>query len=185
MNEGCGRFRRKLASKSPLVVTSARFWYQDLRGLILSFSVPLPCSSSQVHLTSLAVNGLPSCHLTPWRNLKVSTVPSSFHDHSLARSGTIVSSRFCGDVLVEHHEVVEHRHHRAFRDDRRFLEDRHARRAVAMGYLEDAAGFLRNDRARTQRERQRCEHRRQTPRDSSTGRPHCWFPRASRLDNPW
>src|ERR1700719_709266 len=95
MNEGCGRFRRKLASKSPLVVTSARFWYQDLRGLILSFSDPLPCSSSQVHLTSLAVNGLPSCHLTPWRNLKVSTVPSSFHDHSLARSGTIVSSRFC------------------------------------------------------------------------------------------
>src|SRR5205823_8467494 len=44
---------------------------------------------------SLAVNGSPSCHLTPWRSLKVSVVASSLHDHSLARSGTIVSSRFC------------------------------------------------------------------------------------------
>src|SRR4029077_16341704 len=96
MNEGCGRFRWKLASKSPSIVTSARFWYQDLRGLILSFSVPRPYNRSQVHLTSLAVNGLPSCHLTPWRNLKVSVTPCSLPDHSAARSGTIVSSRFCG-----------------------------------------------------------------------------------------
>src|SRR5713101_1242553 len=65
-----------------------RFAYQDLRGLRRSFSLAVPVSRSQVHLTSLAVNGLPSCHLTPWRSGKVSSVPSSFHDHPVARSGT-------------------------------------------------------------------------------------------------
>jgi hypothetical protein len=48
-----------------------------------------------VHFTSLAVNGLPSCHLTPSRNRKVSSVPSSFHDQPVARSGTIESRLFC------------------------------------------------------------------------------------------
>jgi hypothetical protein len=42
-----------------------------------------------VHLTSAAVNGLPSCHLTPCRNVKVRSVPSSFNDQLVARSGTI------------------------------------------------------------------------------------------------
>jgi len=46
-------------------------------------------SKSQVHLTSCAVNGLPSCHLTPCRSGKVSAGPSSFHDQLVARSGTI------------------------------------------------------------------------------------------------
>ena len=41
------------------------------------------------HLTSFAVNGLPSCHLTPWRSGRVSSVPSSLHDQLVARSGTI------------------------------------------------------------------------------------------------
>jgi hypothetical protein len=41
-----------------------------------------------VHLTSLAVNGLPSRHLTPWRKGRVSSVPSSFHDQLVAKSGT-------------------------------------------------------------------------------------------------
>src|SRR5438067_12405083 len=48
-----------------------------------------------VHLTSAAVNGLPSCHLTPSRSLKVSSFPSSLHDQLVARSGTIDSTRFC------------------------------------------------------------------------------------------
>src|SRR6266851_333113 len=69
--------------------------YQDLRGLMRNFSLALPCSMSQVHLTSFAVNGLPSCHLTPWCNGKVSSVPSSFHDQPVARSGTIDSRLFC------------------------------------------------------------------------------------------
>ena len=38
-------------------------------------------------MTSLAVKGLPSCHLTPWRSGKVNSVPSSFHDQPVARSG--------------------------------------------------------------------------------------------------
>src|ERR1700687_87744 len=50
---------------------------------------------SQVHLTSRAVNGLPSCHLTPWRNFKVSAVLSSSHAHSVARSGTIEVKLAC------------------------------------------------------------------------------------------
>src|SRR3954451_5135308 len=51
---------------------------------------------SQVHLTSLAVNGLPSCHLTPWRSLKVSDLPSSLVFQLSARSGTIDDRLFCG-----------------------------------------------------------------------------------------
>jgi len=35
-----------------------------------SLSFAVPCNSSQVHVTSLAVNGLPSCHLTPGCNLR-------------------------------------------------------------------------------------------------------------------
>jgi hypothetical protein len=66
-----------------------------LRGFKRSLSADLPCSKSIVHLTSLAVKGLPSCHLTPWRSLKVSPVLSSSHDHSLARSGTIVLMLVC------------------------------------------------------------------------------------------
>src|ERR1700730_7104699 len=49
MIAGCGRFRRKVAVKSPSAVTSSRFWYQALRGLARSFSGDLPSSRSQVH----------------------------------------------------------------------------------------------------------------------------------------
>src|SRR6266567_4239159 len=69
--------------------------YQALRGLTRSFSSVLPERRSQVHFTSLAVNGLPSCHLTPWRSGKRSSVPSSLHDQPVARSGTIDSMLFC------------------------------------------------------------------------------------------
>src|SRR5258707_7336014 len=51
---------------------------------------------SKVHATSFAVNGLPSCHVTPWRSGKVSCVPSSFHDQPVARSGTIDCRLTCG-----------------------------------------------------------------------------------------
>src|SRR5215468_6574678 len=78
------------------MVTSWRFRYQDLRGLRRSLSSDFPVSRSQVHLTSLAVNGWPSCHLTPWRSGKVSSVPSSLHDQLTARSGTIDCIVFCG-----------------------------------------------------------------------------------------
>src|SRR5246127_97249 len=77
------------------MVIRSRFLYQDLRGLTRSFSLDLPVSMSQVHWTSLAVKGLPSCQVTPWCSGKVSSVPSSFQDHPVARSGTIDSRLFC------------------------------------------------------------------------------------------
>jgi hypothetical protein len=38
-----------------------------LAGLTRSFSLDFPVSMSKVHWTSLAMNGLPSCQVTPWR----------------------------------------------------------------------------------------------------------------------
>src|SRR5262249_20612061 len=93
---GCGRLRWKVTSKSRLTVTSCRLRYHGLRGLRRSFSLDFAVTRSHVHLTSRAVNGVPSCHLTPWRNRNVSSVPSSFHDHSVARSGTTDARVFCG-----------------------------------------------------------------------------------------
>src|ERR1700693_5317168 len=51
---------------------------------------------SQVHLTSAAENGLPSCHLTRWGTASLSPVPSSLHDQLVARSGKIDWRLFCG-----------------------------------------------------------------------------------------
>src|SRR5712671_5978740 len=77
-------------------MTSSRFRYHDLRGLRRSLSLVLPLSISQVHLTSWAVKGLPSCHLTPSRSGRVNSVPSSFQDQLVAKSGTIDAILFCG-----------------------------------------------------------------------------------------
>src|SRR5437773_12016997 len=85
----------KVASSSPLVVTSARLRYQVSRGLSRHFSLLRPSSRSQVHLTSAAVKGFPSCHLTSRRNLNVISVPSSFQLQLVASSGRIVASVFC------------------------------------------------------------------------------------------
>src|SRR6266581_9197820 len=76
-------------------MTESRLRYQALRGLTRSFSLDLPSSNSQVHWTSFAVKGLPSCHLTPWRNLKVSCLPSSSQLQLSARSGTTEARLFC------------------------------------------------------------------------------------------
>ena len=46
-------------------------------------------------------------------------------------------------MLVEQHKVVEDGHHRSDRRDRRLLEDRHARRAVAVKEFEHPAALLR------------------------------------------
>src|SRR6185312_11647885 len=82
-------------SKSLCVVTDSIFSYQDLRGLTRSLSLPSPISRSQVHLTSAAVNGLPSCHFTPLCSGKISSLPSSPQLQPVARSGTIESRLFC------------------------------------------------------------------------------------------
>src|ERR1700730_17658262 len=60
-----------------------------------SLSLALSIKRSKVHLTSAAGKGLPSCHLTHCRNGKVNSVPSSFHDQLVARSGTIERKLFC------------------------------------------------------------------------------------------
>src|SRR5258707_5709138 len=72
------------------------FWYHALRGLARSLAFDLSSNRSQVHRTSRAVKGLPSCQATSRRSEKVSCVPSSFHDQLVARSGTIVCILFCG-----------------------------------------------------------------------------------------
>ena len=115
---------------------------KDLRGLTRSFSLDLAVSRSKVHTTSLAVKGLPSCHATPPRSGKVSSVPSSLHDQPVARSVTIGLQAVLRHALVEHDEVVEHAHHRPLGEDGRFLVDRHARRAVGTVRFQNAALLL-------------------------------------------
>src|SRR5260221_349646 len=83
------------ASCSPFVVTLSTLAYQPLRKLTLKLSGAVPASRSQVHFTSAAVKGLPSCQLTPLRRAKVSFLPSSLHVHFSARSGTMPSRLFC------------------------------------------------------------------------------------------
>src|SRR3954451_2476091 len=74
------------------MLTSCSLEYQTRRGLRRkSCTSPLPISIRQVHCTSFAVNGLPSCHLTPCRNLKVSLVLVGSHAQLSARSGMTVS----------------------------------------------------------------------------------------------
>src|SRR5262245_28508145 len=72
--------------------------YQLARGLLLSLSRARPVNRLKVHSTSLDVNSQPSCHLTPWRSLKLSSVLSSFQLHDSARSGRIDLSLFFGTV---------------------------------------------------------------------------------------
>src|SRR5215831_8776474 len=93
-SDGCGRVRWKVTSRSPLTVISLMLAHHDLRGFLRSFDSGF-VSMSQVHLTSALVNGLPSCHFTPSRSLKVRAVPSALHAHSVARSGTMWSGLFC------------------------------------------------------------------------------------------
>src|SRR5258708_36396314 len=90
-NAGWDRLRMKVASSSLDVAMSSTLLHQDLRGLARSLSLARPVKRSKVHLTSAEVNGVPSCHLTPWWSLKVSPLPASLHDHLSARSGRIVS----------------------------------------------------------------------------------------------
>ena len=61
-----------------------------------SWVSPLPMIIRQVHCTSLAVKGWPSCHFTPCRSLKVSFVFVASHDQLSARSGITVSRLSCG-----------------------------------------------------------------------------------------
>src|SRR3972149_3760598 len=91
--EGWGRLRWKTTVWGSGASMLATLAYQSLRGLILS----LACASlasrtmSKVYLTSLEVNGWPSCHLTFFRRKKTRFRELSCHDHFSASSGMIVS----------------------------------------------------------------------------------------------
>src|SRR3954447_19970508 len=74
----------------------SRLLNQAWRGLLRIFPFSSPDTMSQVHFTSRAVNGLPSCHFTPLRNVKVSSVMASFHFQWEASSGTMEARLFCG-----------------------------------------------------------------------------------------
>src|SRR5207248_11636019 len=77
-------------------VTFSTSLYQEARWSARSLFSVLPIRRSNVHATSLAVNGLPSCHFSPSSSLKVSALPSALQLHALARSGTITCWLFCG-----------------------------------------------------------------------------------------
>src|SRR5689334_11033315 len=55
----------------------------------LSPEFPASTSRSIVATTSSAVKGVPSCHVTPWRRLKVQMLLSAFGDHFSARPGAM------------------------------------------------------------------------------------------------
>ena len=154
MKAGCGRFSLNVTSSSPFTVTVSRLPYQVLRGLTRSASLALPCSRSQVHLTSRSVNGLPSCHLTPRRSLKVRLVPARVPRPFAREVGNDRLHPALRHALVVHDEVVEDPHHRPLARDRRFFVDRHGGGTVEEEDFQDAAGFLgvrRADRRRRQR----------------------------------
>src|SRR5215831_10534284 len=107
-----------------------------------SFSLVLPCSSSQVHLTSRAVKGLPSCHLTPSCSLKGQPRAVLVPCPALGQLGDDRLHAILLHMLVIQDEVVEHCHYRSESENRDFLMDRHARRAVDRVGLQDPAVFL-------------------------------------------
>src|SRR6202008_2848006 len=125
-NEGCGRFRWKVTSKSPSAVTVSRLSYQDLRGLMRSRSLPLPAvmpldAAAQRHC-QLGALFIPA---PPCRQIRDDRLRAVLRH-----------------LLVEHHQIVEDPHHWAVYGERRFLEHRHAGRAVKMTRVQDAALLL-------------------------------------------
>src|SRR5882757_8051816 len=94
-SDGCGRLRWIVTSKSVRACTKLMLPYQAPRGLVRRRLRARLVSRLKVHSTSLDVNAMPSCHFTPRRSLKDSSVLSSFHDQDSARSGMIDSSVFC------------------------------------------------------------------------------------------
>ena len=103
----------------------------------------VPSSRSNVHLTSLAVNGLPSCHLTPWRNLNERRVCRLVPRPLGGEIGHDRVQAALRHLLVVHHEIVEYAHRRPLAGDRRLLVDRHAGGAVEEVDLENPALLLR------------------------------------------
>ena len=115
---------------------------------------------SQVHLTSSAENGLPSCHLTPSRNGKSQFGPVLVPRPAGGQIGHYRLHAVLLHVLVKNDEIVEDPHHRPIGQYRRFFVDRHARRAVEDGNSQNATRLLGEGRSvgrdRHQQRTRRC-----------------------------
>src|ERR1700752_3032157 len=89
-------------SAMPIWYRKLGFWYECLKMTVLSSGVsmavidlfamtPVGCLTirpfSYVNFTSADVNGVPSCHFTPLRSLKVIVSPSGEMVHDSASSG--------------------------------------------------------------------------------------------------
>ncbi len=129
--------------KSPLVVTSVNVAdTRSLRGFLRNLSCALPCSRSKVHFTSLAVNGWPSCHLTPCAQLEreLQCCPRSRPSSSPApaRWCSCCSAACAGRTSTR---LLNIAHRRDVDREGRLLVDREAGRCLAVIDLQDPAMF--------------------------------------------
>ena len=76
----------------PSILKLLTFFQTNWIGLPV-FSSPARCSDQT---TSSAVNGEPSCQVTPSRTVIMILVRSSFQPHSVSRPGAKDRSGFCG-----------------------------------------------------------------------------------------
>src|SRR6266446_3214891 len=132
MIAGCGRCKWKIAVNSPSAVTSARFWYQALRGLARSFSCDLPSKRSQGAFDVTCGEGMAVVPFDPLaqaeRQFGAVLVPRPL-------GGQIWDDRLQAvlrHVLLVQDKVVENSHHWDLGRVGRFFEDRHAGRTVAV-----------------------------------------------------
>ena len=132
MKEGCGRFRLKVASLSPLTLTLSRFVYQDARGFLRksSGSFPDQLVPSALHVLGgerfavVPLDALPELE----RELGLVRIPGP----AFGQVGNDVGQLVLLLLRIEHHQIVEDAHHRHRCRDGGFLVDRHAGRAVAV-----------------------------------------------------
>ena len=128
--------------RSPLAVTRSRFQYHDLARIDAELGGRLAEQHVPGALDVLGGKRLP---VVPGRP-RAGGRSALCRPRSTTSSGEVRHDRLQGvlrHMLVEQHEIVEHRHHRRDRRDRHFLEGRHAGRAVAMGDPQHAARLLR------------------------------------------
>ena len=142
-----------------------------VRGHLLDIAVPGFARIDAQLLTGLAGKEIPGA-FDVLRGERLAVVP---FDPLTQRESQLGAFLVCGptdgqirddrphavlrDVLVVHDEIIEDPHHRSDCRGRRFLEERHARRAVEMGSFKDATRFLGDSRVsgdQHKRQRSRC-----------------------------
>jgi hypothetical protein len=135
MNEGCGCSRWKVASKSPLVVTSFRVPVELLLPVLAGQRMPRALHVlGRERLAVMPLDALPQFE----GQFGVACVPGP----ALPQLGhdALEAVEWLG--LIEQHEIVEHRHERLRDGDGGLLVQRSAWRVVAMVDPERTALFL-------------------------------------------